>query len=331
MPKKILFVSAYKTSFVKKDYEILNQYFKVDTLFLTKKYSKVNKLLVHFVKILLKITKNEIIFVWFADYRAFLAVLLAKILKKKTVIVVGGYELADLPEFNYGGLRSLFAKKRLKFTLKNADKVLTVDESLKYEIINKLFLKADNVTTLPTGYDSDKFVSNQPKEKLVITVAAVKKLNSLRIKGLDIFIEVAAELPEYDFMIIGCQGEAYEWLEKKSSSNVKIKQYLPQSELINFYKKARVYCQLSIREGLPNALCEAMLCKCVPIGTRTHGIPKAIGKTGFLTDYNDFKAIKHAIVKAISSNRGDLARNRIIKLFNLGTRTTDLIKVINEL
>ena len=43
-------------------------------------------------------------------------------------------------------------------------------------------------------------------------------------------------------------------------------------------------------ERLPNALhCEAMLCECVPVGTRYCGIPTAIGDTGLYVPYGDSK------------------------------------------
>jgi len=60
---------------------------------------------------------------------------------------------------------------------------------------------------------------------------------------------------------------------------IKFTGIVPDEELIKYYQKAKVY-QLSEYEGLPNALCEAMLCECVPAGTRYCGIPTAIGDTG---------------------------------------------------
>jgi glycosyltransferase involved in cell wall biosynthesis len=55
-----------------------------------------------------------------------------------------------------------------------------------------------------------------------------------------------------------------------------------------------------MREGLPNALCEAMLCGCVPVGTKRNGIPTAIGDCGFYVPYDDPKAAAEAIKKRLA-------------------------------
>lgn len=59
-----------------------------------------------------------------------------------------------------------------------------------------------------------------------------------------------------------------------------------------------------MREGLPTAVCEAMLCECVPVGTNRYGIPIAIGDTGFYTEYGDVELTAEAIKKALDSNNG---------------------------
>ena len=52
--------------------------------------------------------------------------------------------------------------------------------------------------------------------------------------------------------------------------------------LRKYFSTSQFYIQASRLEGLPNALCEAMLCECIPIGNSVFGIPSAIGNTGML-------------------------------------------------
>jgi len=53
-------------------------------------------------KLLALVPKNDLIFVWFADWPAFLAILFTKLFRKKIVVVVGGYDTACVPEIDYG-------------------------------------------------------------------------------------------------------------------------------------------------------------------------------------------------------------------------------------
>jgi len=96
---------------------------------------------------------------------------------------------------------------------------------------------------------------------------------------------------------------------------------------------AKVYCQLSLREGLPTALCEAMLCGCIPIGSNTNGVKTAIGDIGFYVDYGDEKTTADMIIKALNSkdDLGKKARDRIKILFPDERRTKELKELILEL
>ena len=116
-----------------------------------------------------------------------------------------------------------------------------------------------------------------------------------------------------------------------ASPNVVFIAPLPQNELAHFYQKAKVYCQLSMREGLPNALCEAMLCECVPVGTDVQGVRTAIGATGFLVPYDDLAATTEAIGMALKSDKGKEARERIMKMFPENRREKELIEMITNI
>lgn len=323
---KILFVYPYISSFIKEDLEILQRNFEV-VPFKWTSLKDINNL----TNLLLNIRCTNLNFIWFADIYASLTVLASKLLGKKSIVVVGGFDVANTPEINYGLMRKPLSAYMVKFVLKNAEKILTVDESLKEEAITNAKIVGSNIVTVPTGYDCEKFKPSTEKENIVMTVSVGDSWERVRLKGIDVFVETANLLPEVQFIIIGIQGEALENLKSMSTSNVKFVPQLPHDELIAYYQKAKVYCQLSMREGLPNALCEAMLCECVPVGTNRYGIVTAIGDTGFYVPYGDSKVTVESIEKALKSDKGKDARRRIKQMFPMEKRGDELVRVINEI
>jgi len=282
-------------------------------------------------KILRGVIWSDITFSWFADIHAFWALRLSKLFKKKSIVVVGGFEVANVPEINYGLMRSKKSARKVKYVLENADRVLTVDDSLKLDAINAARVDGENIITVPTGYDSNIWKFDGEKEDLVITVSIGNSWNRARLKGLDTFVKSTRLLTDVKFIVIGIQGNALKELQDIAPLNLEFSDSLSQDELLLYYQKAKVYCQLSLREGLPNALCEAMLCECVPVGTERGGIPTAIGDTGFYVPYGDPKATVGAIKDALRSNKGKEARERIKKMFPIERREKEIVDIISQI
>jgi glycosyltransferase involved in cell wall biosynthesis len=275
------------------------------------------------------------VFIWFADKHAYVSILLAKLLGRRSILVVGGYDVAKIPEKEYGLLSphtSMFNRFRVRWTLSNADLVLAVDESLKKEAIKNAGINADNFQTLPTGYDPRKwFPSDDIRKTFVLTVGYLNRTNLWR-KGFLTFIKVAKELPEITFILSGPDMDgSLELLRDRAPSNVIFPGYVTDQELLTLYQGAKVYCQLSRYEGFPNVLCEAMLCECVPVGTPVNGIPTIIGKTGYYVPYNDVDATAKAVNRAFNSNNGPKARERIMENFSSQKREEELKKIIQGL
>ena len=66
-----------------------------------------------------------------------------------------------------------------------------------------------------------------------------------------------------------------------------------------------------------SVVCEAMLCKCIPVGTNSNGIPTAIGDCGFILQGRTAGEAARLVKNAMDSpaSLGDAARRRIEKNF----------------
>lgn len=323
---KILFVVPSLSTFIKKDLELLKRHYDTRILF----YSGLKRVLLFLPKLLRGVLWADIAFCRFADNHAFLAILFARLFKRKSIVVVGGYEVARLPGLRYGLNRSRFFPRTVKFVLEKADRVLPVSEALKQEAVENVKVNGTNITVVPNGYDPIRFAPEGEKEPTVITVTEGSTRLRIQLKGLETFVRCASSLSEVKFLIIGIHGKALTQLQQVSQKNVSFIPPLNQERLIKFYRKAKVYCQLSQREGHPNALCEAMLCECVPVGTDTPGIRDVIEDTGFIVPSGDVEATTEAIRKALESDRGSTARERIRGLFTLEKREKKLVEIISH-
>ena len=326
---KILYISNSYVVFVKKDIDILRKYFEVEFL----KYRGFMSIICFIFTLLLKIRNIDVIFCRFASTHAFFAVLFSKIFRKKSIVVVGGFDIANIPEINYGFARSPLTRFLLRFTINNADRVLPLSEALKKDIFNNVGrVRGGNIEVVPNGYDTKKWKPAGKKERLVITVCGELNETICKRKGIEVFIQAARYLPDVEFVVIDKKTKYSRKLEENAPKNVKFVSVPTQSkELLRYYQKAKVYCQLSRYEGHPNALSEAMLCECVPVGTKYGGIPEVIGDTGFYVPYGDAKATAEAIKKALNSDKGKEARKRIETLFPLERRETALFNIVHKL
>ncbi len=330
--KKLNILVVYygnKTTFIQRDMDILKKHYQVDEINI--KYVK------DLILLLKKILLSDIIYIWFAGKHAGIAVLIGKLFGKKSILIIGGYDAAKVPEINYGlwAVGSLSDKLLAKLALKHSDKILVVDQSLKDDLIknSKIKYKEKDIVYIPTGYDPNYWKPAGKKENIVLTVSVVKR-NNLKRKGLITFVKAAKFLPNVKFVVVGKFADSsIDILRKMAGKNVIFTGFISDKELLRYYQKSKVYCQLSRYEGLPNALCEAMLCECIPVGTHYCGIPTAIGDTGFYVPYGDIEKTVEAIKMALNSppELGKKARERIMSLFPSERREKELIKIMEEI
>jgi glycosyltransferase involved in cell wall biosynthesis len=283
--KSILFVYSHFSSFVSSDYDALSSVHKVKKYNFKAKKSLFRigiELLKQFLFLLLNIWKYDAVFIWFADYHSMLPVLFARIAGKKSFVVIGGYDVTYLPEFNYGSfnnpIRSFFTKKTFKY----ASFCLPVAEALKEKLL--AICPEAKAETIPTSQDAGRFnFTLFDRDKRVITLSATDNYQRFMVKGLDCFRELAIIMEDFEFVVIGV-SESAKYLFEPIPKNLKLLPSVPFNKLPWEFENASFYAQLSRSEGLPNALCEAMLCGCIPIGTNVGDIRVTIDDVGKIVD-----------------------------------------------
>jgi len=326
---KVLFIRWNKSPFVQNDLFILNKHFDVRIIDFYANKKKIFNNFRSFLKLFGAVIWADLTFTWFANFHALLVVILSKIFGKKSVIVVGGYEVANIPELKYGYMQKPLFSHMVKHILENANIILAVSEFNRKEIL-KCIKKQKNVKLIYHGVDCKKFIHNVEKENMVVSIGRFTK-NRYKLKGMKTFIQVASKMPNLQFIVIGPFDKDLFKKFEDVRLNVKFTGEISHNDVISWLKKAKIYCQLSYRESFGMGIAESMLCGCIPIVTQRGAIPEVVGDTGFYVPYGDVNATKNAIQKALKTGNGKDGRKRIEKKFSIDEREKKLVEVIRKI
>ena len=319
---KILLVSAFRAPFIEDDIRILGRRYILK--------QQIGHGITAILKIIFRVFTADVVFCWFASVYAFAGVFIGKFLGKKTIVVVGGVDAAKDEELGYGIWLNPWKAKLVRYVFRNADRILVVDPCLKEEAMRLAAYDGKNMVYVPTGFDVNFWRPGSEKEKKVLTVATVKDERTFRRKGIDTLIEAAVLLPEVEFTVIGVDTDIA--LNRRPPLNMKFHSKMPREKILPYYQESQVYCQPSRREGLPNALCEAMLCCCVPVASEVSGNPTAVADTGILVPASDCAALAEGIKNALLMDQtaGMRARARVVALFPIQKRESELARIIER-
>lgn len=279
-----------------------------------------------------EIKKADLTFGWFASEFAVTGISISKLLRKKTIVVVGGYDVENMPEINYGNMQYARQRYFTAFGLKKADLVLPFSE-FAAEKVRKLTNNRANIRATNLACDNERFTPQCPKEDIVITAGFIDKTYVQR-KGFKTFVEAAKYLPEIKFYLIGKQrDEAINELKAITTPNVEFTGFISDDELLSMYQRAKVFCLLSYQEGEGGGgvLGEAMACGCIPVvSEKAIALRETAGDCGFYVPYGNAEATAEAIKKALeaSAELGEKARERIIKLYSMEKREEELLRAI---
>lgn len=327
----ILFLSPVDSTFVRKDRRILEGNYDIDYYDVMEFDPRNNPK--HIISLIREIKNHDLIFGWFTHPITCIATVLANQLNTPTILIAGGYDVARVPEINYGlTLRKKHYYYLVKIALNSATKVLAVSDSTKEEALQ--ISKSANIETIYVGsIDTDDFspeCETNRDENLIITTGTITD-NNLERKGLKYFAQTSSICQNKEFVLIGEKAdlEATRRLSDIGGKNLILPGYVDFEQLLDYYRKANVYVQPSIHEGFGVAVAESMSCGCTPVVSRNGALPEVVGNTGVYLNKIDKWEIKQAIAKATAID-GTAARQRIVDKFSKSQRERELIQAVQQ-
>lgn len=185
--------------------------------------------------------------------------------------------------------KNIFRNLVNQISFNKADKIVTVCDYVKEDILNTYTIKKDKIVTIYNTYNEEEIEKKKAekidkteqqyfsKNKTVITVGRL-----IKQKGqwhlIRAFKEVVKELPDAKLIILG-RGELQEYLKNV----IKINQLDKNVYLCGFKENPYKYMQHSdifvlpsLYEGMPNVILEAMSCNLPIIATNCEGGNKEI-------------------------------------------------------
>lgn len=337
MTKKALFLYTDSSTFVRGDFSTLKKNYDVDFYHFKNSPKWLLPLsLLKELKLLFTLHRYQFIYIWFADYHSFLPLLLSKLYRKKSFLVIGGYDIAREREFNYGSftkpLRAFMTLSSIKWASCNLAVSQNVERTLK-----GIAPKA-NITTLYNGVILGEPSSEKRGGKGVLTVALVRSRQALYIKGIDRLNSVATLLPSLQFRVVGCSEKVFRESGLQLAPNLELIEEVKHYQLRSYYQEADLYCQLSRRESFSLSLAEAMSYNLPPIISTAGGMPEVIGSLGYshhyIKGYNNEREVAQLIEKALlekkKSGSEESYRTRIKEKFSLEIRENSLLSLIEK-
>jgi glycosyltransferase involved in cell wall biosynthesis len=325
MKSRILFVHNHPAKFVQLDLLLLRERYDV-----CEWYQRTR--VVNLLTLAHAVSQSDLVFGWFASWHTLFPVVLARLFRKPSVLVVGGYDTANMPEIGYGSMRGGFKRWIARTTMHSATKLIAFSEFSRLEAIRHACAEEERISSIYIGVPADSRRAVE-KELLVITAGNVDYAN-LRRKGIEPFVRAAASLPDIPFMVIGAwRDDSIRYLQSFTTPNVKFTGWVSDEELRNCFSRARVYVQASRHEGFGLSVAEAMMSECVPVVTRAGALPEVVGECGVYVDSPTPQAIADGVRRALTLDNewGHRARERIIREFPLFRRRIELSAFLDQL
>lgn len=247
---------------------------------------------------------------------------------------------------SFGPFQGTMANAALQFAERIAGLVTTRFVSVA-DAMSRLYLDAgigcaQDYVTIRSGFDVDAFARALPDAKLRAKLGGGPIVGQMarlfELKGWEGFFEMARALPEAKFLLVG-DGPWREKLEAWAAGpdlrgRVHFAGLVPPADVPRWIASMDVLVHLSLREGLPRAVVQALAVGKPVVAHALDGTPEVVvdGETGFLVPPGDGAALVERVRRllrdpALASSMGRRGQARVLEEFAVST----MVRRLDEL
>ena len=183
-----------------------------------------------------------------------------------------------------GFLLEPYKKFFLKRVLKSAAKIICQTEAQKRVIASKYALPSESIVVIPNGVAEEYFVDTRTGQNPVPHLLFVGRLAAQ--KNLPLLIEAISHMQTNVILDIVGEGELRKTIEtliqKYNLQNVHLHGQKTGRELLEFYKSADIFVLPSLKEGISNAMLEALAAGLPIVATDLPEMREILGECGVL-------------------------------------------------
>jgi len=198
-------------------------------------------------------------------------VALARLVRRPSIVLLLGAELADLPAIGYGALRRPRSRRLVLWTCRRASRLVLISEHQR-ALLRQNGVERGDVKVIPWGVDPTQFPFTAKAPGVPLKIVHVANLTAVKDQATLVraFAMVRARLPAKlrmvgpDFM----NGRIHALVaELGVAADVELVGAVPFARVVEHYRWADMFLLTSLSEGQNGALTEAVACGVLAVGT----------------------------------------------------------------